>query len=145
MKKYDQHGLTSRGFSLLELLTVLLMLGVMAGVVAPSFGSFLAGFEFRKQVGEIMANLRTVRLQAVVSGRQVKVSIQENNLLLNGGKEEQQVKVLGLNPESALELKPETVIFTPQSTVTPATLSFSMGNRSRTIVLDPLTGLPVIL
>ncbi|MBI5557593.1 MAG: GspH/FimT family pseudopilin [Deltaproteobacteria bacterium] len=144
MKKHDQHRLTCGGFSLLELLTVLLMLGVMAGVVAPSVGSFLAGFEFRKQVGEIMANLRAVRLQAVVSGRQVKVSIQENNFLLNGGKEEQLVKVLELNPESALELKPGTVIFTPRSTVTPATLSFSMGNRSRTIVLDPLTGLPVI-
>jgi prepilin-type N-terminal cleavage/methylation domain-containing protein len=144
MKKRFEGVTITAGFSLFELLTVLVMLGILAGISAPSVGKFLAGLDFRKQVGDIMANIRAIRLQAVVSGQQIKLSIQDNNLLLNLGKEEQEVKELDLDPESELTLKPAVVIFTPQSTVTPATIFLSTGSRSRTISLDPLTALPVI-
>jgi prepilin-type N-terminal cleavage/methylation domain-containing protein len=142
-KRYEPDG-GCAGFSLLELLTVLLMLGVLAGIVGPAIGKFMAGLEFRKQVGGIMANIRAVRLQAIVSGREIKMSLQDNDLLLDMGREEQEVKELDLDAESELSLEPELVIFTPQATATPAALSLTVGSRSRTINLDPLTALPVI-
>jgi type II secretion system protein H len=144
MKKRSEFYAACAGFSLLELLTVLLMLGVLAGIVGPAIGKFMAGLEFRKQVGGIMANIRTVRLQAIVSGRDIKMSLRDNDLLLDLGREEQEVKELDLDAESELSLEPELVIFTPQATATPAVLSLTVGDRSRTINLDPLTALPVI-
>ncbi len=72
------------------------------------------------------------------------MSIEDHNILLDRGKEEQEVQELDLNPESELTLEPSVVIFTPQSTVTPATISLTSDGRNRTISLDPLTALPVI-
>ncbi|MBU0908860.1 MAG: GspH/FimT family pseudopilin [Proteobacteria bacterium] len=144
MKKRFAGDTSSAGFSLFELLTVLVMLGILAGIAAPSIGNFLAGLDFRKQVGDIMAHMRAVRLEAVVSGQQIKLSIEDHNLLLDRGEEEQEVQELDLNRESELTLEPPVVIFTPQSTVTPATITLSSDGRDRTISLDPLTALPVI-
>jgi general secretion pathway protein H len=144
MKKRFAGDAGSAGFSLFELLIVLVMLGILAGIAAPAVGRLLAGLDFRQQVGDVMAQIRAIRLQAVVSGQQITMSIKDNNLLLGLGKDEQEVKELDLNPESELTLDPSVVIFTPQSTVTPATISLSTGSRSRTISLDPLTALPVI-
>jgi len=144
MKKRFAGNTGCAGFSLFELLTVLVMLGILAGIAAPSLGNFLAGLDFRKQVGDIMAHMRAIRLQAVVSGQQIKMSIEDHNILLDRGKEEQEVQELDLNPESELTMEPGVVIFTPQSTVTPATISLTSDGRNRTISLDPLTALPVI-
>lgn len=144
MKKSFAGDTSSAGFSLFELLIVLVMLGILAGIAAPAVGRLLAGLDFRQQVGDVMAQIRAIRLQAVVSGQQITMSIKDNNLLLSLGADEQEVKELELNPESELTLEPSVVIFTPQSTVTPATISLSTGSRSRTISLDPLTALPVI-
>lgn len=144
MKKSFAGDTSSAGFSLFELLIVLVMLGILAGIAAPAVGRLLAGLDFRQQVGDVMAQIRAIRLQAVVSGQQITMSIKDNNLLLGLGADEQEVKELELNPESELTLEPSVVIFTPQSTVTPATISLSTGSRSRTISLDPLTALPVI-
>ncbi len=71
MKKRFAGDIGCAGFSLFELLTVLVMLGILAGIAAPSLGNFLAGLDFRKQVGDIMAHMRAIRLQAVVSGQQI--------------------------------------------------------------------------
>lgn len=146
MKMVGNYALpvSQRGFSLLELLTVLIMLGVIAGVSAPAIGKMLTGLDFRKQVGSVMANLRAVRLQAVVTGREIRLSMDGSNFQLDYGKEELEEKILDVDSESEISLEPEVVIFTPYSTVTPAMLSFSLGERSRSIFLDPLTALPVI-
>ncbi|MEW6518955.1 MAG: GspH/FimT family pseudopilin [Thermodesulfobacteriota bacterium] len=144
MKKRFAGDTGSAGFSLFELLTVLVMLGILAGIAAPAVGNFLAGLDFRKQVGDLMAQMRAIRLQAVVSGQQIQMTVEDHNLLLDRAAGEQEVRELDLNAESELILDPPLVIFTPRSTVTPATISLTAGSRSRTINLDPLTALPVI-
>jgi prepilin-type N-terminal cleavage/methylation domain-containing protein len=123
-----------KGFSLLELLTVLVLLGIVAGVSAPAIGRMLDGLDFRQQVGEVMAALRKIRLEAVVAGRPIE----------RGNGEEEQ-GMLALDQDSELVLDTESIIFTAESTVTPGVLALTQGNRSRTISMDPLSALPVIL
>ncbi len=138
-------GTSSQGFSLMELMIVLVMLGFVAGVSAPAIGRILSGLDFRKDVGNIMAHLRGVRLESVVSGRQIELRLEDKTLLIDRRDDtEPEAKDLELNEESEITLEPETVIFTPQSTVTPAIVTFTQGKRSRTIKMDPLTALPVI-
>ena len=129
----------------MELMIVLVMLGFVAGIAGPAIGKILNGLEFRKDVGNIMAFLRGMRLEAVVGGQQLTVRL-EDNIFLMGHKNttEPQAHELGLDDESEMTMEPEIVIFTPQSTVTPATVIFSRGTRSRTIKMDPLTALPFI-
>lgn len=132
------------GFSLLELLTVLVLLAVVAGITAPQLGRLLSGLDFRKQTAAITATFRGIRLSAIASGREIAVRIEENRLLLWTGQEEAEERSLDLGPEDELTMTPATVFFSPQATATPATLTFSSGGRRRIIVLDALTGLPIV-
>lgn len=133
-----------RGFSLLELLTVLVLLGILAGVSVPAIGRFMDNLSFRKQVGSVVANLRYVRLQAVTRGEDIVVSLEEEGRLLRltGGLEEE--RFLDIEDEALLVLEPGEIVFSPRGYVTPARLTLSQDKRSRIIIMDPLTALPVI-
>jgi type II secretion system protein H len=136
---------TPSGFSLLELLTVLVLLGIVAGVSAPAIGRMLDGLDFRQQVGEVMAALRKIRLEAVVAGRPIEVRVEDSRFILMRGNGEEEEGMLALDQDSELVLDTESIIFTAESTVTPGVLALTQGNRSRTISMDPLSALPVIL
>ncbi len=112
----------------MELMIVLVMLGFVAGIAGPAIGKILNGLDFRKDVGNIMAHLRGIRLEAVVSGQELELRLEDNTFLVNRrDNEDPEKKELGLEEESEMSLEPETVIFTPQSTVTPATIIFTQG------------------
>ncbi len=148
MKKRWREGLSGQeaGFSLLELLTVLLLLGVVAAVSAPAIGRMLDGMSFRQQVGDVLANLRQIRLESVTRGRDIRMRVEGLTFVLVriGVEEEEEIRILPLDPDSELGLEPETVLFTSESMATPAILRFTQGHRTRTIILDPLTALPVV-
>jgi general secretion pathway protein H len=133
------------GFSLLELLVVLVMLGLLAGISAPAVGRSYENIEFRKQAGEIAAVLRYARLMAVTRGKEVRLSLtaeQGQALRLSGAVEE--LRPAGTGEREHLTIHPAEIVFYPEGGATPGTLTFTRGERSRTILLDPLTGLPVI-
>ncbi len=134
-----------KGFSLLELLTVLIMLAIVSGVAAPAIGKLLTGLDFRKQVDQVMANLRAVRLQAVVTGKEIEVTLEGHTLFLHlADTEEKEEKHLAISEESEISMEPESIIFSPYSTVTPSRFFFSLNERNREIRMDPLTALPLI-
>jgi type II secretion system protein H len=132
------------GFSLLELLTVLLLLGVVAGVSAPAIGRMLEGLDFRQQAGNVMASLRKIRLEAIVQGRAIEVSLQNHSFVLRRSNEEEEERPLELDVDSELLIEPDSIIFSSESTATPALLTLTQGSRSRSISMDPLTAMPVV-
>ena len=140
----DGVQLNRYGFSLLELLTVLILLGVLAAVSVPAIGRFMENLSFRKQVGSVVANLRYVRLKAVTKGEDILVSLDDEGrvMRLTGGLEEE--RFLDIGDEALLVLEPGEIVFSPKGYVTPARLTLSQEKRSRTIIMDPLTALPVI-
>ncbi len=133
-----------KGFSLLELLTVLVLLGILAAVSVPAIGRFMENLSFRKQVGSVVANLRYVRLKAVTTGEDIFVSLDDDGrvMRLTGGLQEE--RVLDIVDEALLVLEPGEIVFSPKGYVTPARLTLSQNKRSRIIMMDPLTALPVI-
>ena len=135
---------TPSGFSLLELLTVLVLLGVAAGGSAPAIGRMLEGLDFRQQVGDVMAALRKMRLEAVVTGRPIEVRVEDNRFIVIRSNGEEEEQVLGLDQDSELILDTESITFAAELTATPAILTLTQGNRIRTISMDPLSALPVI-
>ena len=133
-----------QGFSLIELLVVLVLLGIMAGVTGPAVGRFMTGLDFKKQTAEVMAIMRYARLMAVTEGKALTVTATEgsNSLTMSGAVQEN--RALGLAESDTLELDPEEIIFFPEGYATPATLTFTKEERSQKIIIDPMTGLPII-
>ncbi len=133
------------GFSLLELLTVLFLLGLIAGIAAPATSRFLDNLAFRKQTASILATLRYARLQSVAKGETVYVTTDAEHgraLMLSGAVEE--TKQLGLDEDAYCTMDPAVMAFYPEGYATPGLLTSVKGERSRRIALDPLTGLPII-
>ena len=138
--------LPNRGFSLIELLVVLVLIGIMAGVAAPSVGRFLDTLEFRKQSAKVMATVRYARLKAITEGKLVVMTATEGDgsqaLTLSGAVAE--VRELELAEDATLELEPLELVFSPEGYATPGTLKLTSGDRSETITIDPLTALPML-
>lgn len=65
---FELYILADRGFSLLELLAVLLLLGLMSLIVLPSVDRGLKGREVRKSALEVAAVARYLRSRAVYEG-----------------------------------------------------------------------------
>lgn len=138
--------LRSRGFSLLELLMVLVLFGIMAGVAGPAIGRFLDNLDFRKQTAKIMAAVRYARLKAITEGKFVVMTAPEREaaqgLTLSGAVNE--VRQLNLDEGATLEIEPLELVFSPEGYATPGTLVLTSGERSETILIDPMTGLPLL-
>jgi len=132
------------GFTLLELLVVLIILGFSAAVAGPAVSRFMDTLEFKKQTAQIMADMRYARLMAVSKGSPVRMQIAEGTNSLNFTGAVTENKDLGLSSDDVLNLDPVTIVFSPDGHATPGSLQFSKGDRSQKIIIDPLSGLPAL-
>lgn len=132
-----------RGFSLLELLLVLVLMGILAGVVAPATGRFLDRLNFRRQTAALVAGTRYARLMAVGKGGPVAMRFDRQEHLLHFSGAVEGKKELYLPEGVEFELWPETLVFYPDGLATPGRLVARSGHRSQEFRIDPLTGIPV--
>jgi len=133
------------GFSLLELLLVLLILGVFAAVSTPAISRLLNTITVRSRIQEIVSTLRYARLLSISRGQKVQVALNTVDGLvfrLSGGVEEE--RIINLGEDDRLTMEPDVITFYPESQVTAAGLTVDIGNQHREIILDPLTALPII-
>ena len=132
------------GFSLFELLIVLLILGIISAVAAPSISRVLNKLEFRKQTQMVMTTLRYARLMSVSKGKEVHVIVGPDNnksMVLSGAVEE--LREFDLGEDGEISIKPARIIFLAEGHVTPAVIIVTHGSRSIKIIMDPLTALPI--
>jgi type II secretion system protein H len=135
--------LGQRGFSLLELIMVLALLGIMAGVVAPATGRFLDRLSFREQTAALIAGTRYARLMAVGKGGPVAMRFDRQTHLFHFSGAVEGDKAVDLPADAEFELWPETLVFYPDGLATPGRLVSRSGQRSQEFRIDPLTGIPV--
>lgn len=138
-----KNGRGGQGFSLFELLIVLVLMGLIAGIAAPATGRFLDKLRFREQTSQLLAGVRYARLLAISKGRVVRLSLdeQENAIAITGALTE--MRPLDLADQGAIELTPASIVFYPEGQASPARLASIQGERRREFVMDPLSGLPV--
>lgn len=130
------------GFSLLELLIVLVLLGLVAAVSAPATGRFLKTIAARKKSNEIMATLRYARLLAVSKGVPVNLTVNKdgNALKLSGPVNE--TRTFDFGEGEKLTLEPPLVSFYPEGIASVGRLTYQSDQRREQIDIDPLTALP---
>lgn len=135
--------LGTRGFSLLELIMVLALLGIMAGVVAPATGRFLDKLSFRKQTAALVAATRYARLMAVSRGGVVAMRYDPSAHLLSFSGAVEEKKEVELSGGATFEFRPQTLVFYPDGLATPGRLVSRRGSSFQEFFIDPLTGIPV--
>jgi type II secretion system protein H len=69
----------SRGFTLIELVLVLLIVSVVIGVAAPSLSTFIATHKVTNAANQIVALARHGRAQAIAEGRSYRLNVDATN------------------------------------------------------------------
>ncbi|MBU2459483.1 MAG: hypothetical protein KKB29_03940 [Nanoarchaeota archaeon] len=127
----------------MELIMVLALLGIMAGVVAPATGRFLDKLSFRKETAAVVAGTRYARLMAVGKGMPVEMRFDQQAHLLSYSGAVEEKKEIDLSEGATCELRPETLVFYPDGLATPGMIVLRSGQRFQEFFIDPLTGIPV--
>ena len=138
-------SVNNQGFTLFEVLAVMVILGIMAGTATPMVARIYDNLKFRHQVRKFSSTLRYAKLVAVTSGETVNLKLDEGEecvFLLSGPVDESRDCTLG--EEETLTMAPGEISFYPEGIATPALLTFARGERVKNIRLDLLTARPVI-
>ncbi|MCD6287839.1 MAG: prepilin-type N-terminal cleavage/methylation domain-containing protein [Candidatus Hydrogenedentes bacterium] len=67
------------GFTLLELITVIIVLGILSGVMVPMFRDSFTNLQVRDATKNFIATIRFAQAQAIVQGVEYRVCLGENN------------------------------------------------------------------
>lgn len=73
------HRKKNRGFTLIELMVVLAILGIMAAIVVPNFKQYLLQRRLNGAARQIMSDLMSARMKAITQNRKVKVFFSGSN------------------------------------------------------------------
>jgi prepilin-type N-terminal cleavage/methylation domain-containing protein len=133
------------GFSLFEIMVVMIILGIMAATAIPTVGRVIDNLRYKQQVRKYSSILRYAGLVAVTRGEAVRLKLAEGDdcvFLLTGAIDESRDCQLG--EEDVLTMAPAEIVFYPDGTATPALLVFEKGPRRQRIRLDLLTARPVV-
>jgi general secretion pathway protein H len=136
----------SRGFTLIEVAVVLLVLGLATAVVGPGIGRGAEGLRARAEVAGFSAFLRHAREQAIVRRQvlEVRVDPDDRLLTLTAAGTEAVRAARRLAPGLSVHPDPPsaaTVRFLPQGVSSGGRFRIeAAGRRSYVITVDPLTG-----
>ncbi len=129
-----------RGFSLLELLAAMAIAALGMAIAAPPVSTMLDKISFRREVNDVMAQVRGWKLLAVSKGKAVTITLEGDVLVVQLGREERERKTF---PEGVtVALEPNHILFSPEGWATPATIEISKEKRRRKVQIAPLTGRP---
>ena len=142
------------GFTLLELMVVLVVAAVAMGLVVPHFGAALAGMELRAAARDVASALRFARGRAVSLQRETAVVIDlEARTYRIEGVGDDRTHDLGRNTGLHLitgrsEVRGDSegaISFFPDGSSTGGRLTLDSGNRSHVVDVRWLTGRVSIL
>ncbi len=136
-----------RGFTLLELMVVLVIAAIMMTVVPPMISSALPGAQLKSAARQLAAGLRSARNQALVSRQETSlvVDLEKHRFRVSGRKHDypipESLKIDLLTVESELlGEKRGGIRFFPQGGSTGGRITLSNGKRALGVDVDWLTG-----
>lgn len=139
-------GWAARGFTLLEMLVVILLIGIAAAAVSVSVTQGLTGARINAASGEIAAALRATRAQAIVQGKQQYFDVDLRNDTWSDPKRKGVRLPAGLKLAitSAMEDRPNDytgrIRFFPDGSSTGGHIILTSGSRQWRINVSWLTG-----
>ena len=138
---------TSSGFTLMEILVVMVIAGLMIALVPPLFSSAVSGTKLKGSVRDLAVILRETRSQAIITNREqvVQLDLETARYRVADGKP----RTLPEGIEIAVELisgarledsAQHLLRFFPDGSSSGELITFSGGNRAYQLHLNWLTG-----
>lgn len=146
MSPAGEHAAPIRGFTLVELLVVLVILGLLMSLAPIAFHRALPGLELKQAARDVAAALRQARGVAVRDNRETVliVDTEARTYRLDGGKARQldrDLEIALLTAESELlDEHAGGVRFFPDGTSTGGRVKLISGQRETAVRVDWLTG-----
>jgi general secretion pathway protein H len=134
----------ARGFTLLELVVVLLVVSVAIGLVAPALGRSVEAVRVRAEVAGFSATLRHAREQAITSRQTHTVVVNLTNRMVTVTAEDENVRwTRAISTRLRVDVAdPEalTVRFEPQGTSSGGAFRLTSGAIVYRVTVDAVTG-----
>lgn len=136
----------SQGFTLIEMIVVIVLIGIVASVVTFSFTRSLAGARIQAASNDLVAGLRYTRGQAIVKGEQkvLLLDLEKNTWLAPGKAERALPKDMILRLTTAQQEltsnKTGGIRFFPDGSSTGGNIAVVLGEREWKINVGWLTG-----
>lgn len=131
----------SRGFTLLEMLVVIVLMSIGIGLVGFGLSRGLQSASERQVVGQMVQALRTTRSAAIISGqtREVKFDLRQRTFHAPGQRIERWPANLGVQLNTAADLD-SAFAFHPDGSSSGGNLVLFSGERNWRIDVGWLTG-----
>jgi len=139
----DKNKKAQCGFSLIELLTVLLLLAIIAAVSMPATGRFLGTIAQKRKERDILAFLRYARLTAISKGQYVDLKAADDGTALRLTGPVNETRSFSFGEGETLSLNPELITFYPEGIASIGTITYQRDGKEIHFVIDPLTALPL--
>jgi len=146
-----------KGFSLLELIVVLVLLALAAGVVMPSFSRGLRGLQLETSGRDLMTRMRHARSQAIAKQKVFRIILRKDedetvpDYYIFADEFEQQIRKFVLPEGVSVQTEddvefPLRINFYANGRSSGATFSLKRETgRQMKIWVDPITGFPKVL
>jgi general secretion pathway protein H len=133
-----------RGFTLLELVVVLLVIAVAVAVVAPTIGRSVESVRARAEVAGVSATLRHAREQAITTRQSHTVVVNPTNRMVTVTADDDEVRwTRAISPRLRIDAPdPDalTIRFEPQGTSSGGAFRLTSGPVSYRVTVDAVTG-----
>ncbi len=152
LAKAGRGGWQAAGYTLVELLVVLTILGLVTAIAMPMFASVLPGAELKSAARNLGADMRFARSRAIAGNREVALSVnlETRRYSISGEARERSlpdeltIDVLTarseLEGENALRPRRASIRFFPDGSSTGGRVSLSRGGQTYHVGVDWLTG-----
>jgi type IV fimbrial biogenesis protein FimU len=122
-----------RGFTLVELLITLVLVGIVAFIAVPSYTLLIQSNQVQAQAEELKAFLQYARSEAVRRGTAITVTESDDNAWDVQTSGDEVLRRLEFNPEQAQILSnPEEIVFRANGIATAASLTVCHGDSAET-------------
>ncbi len=133
------------GFSFIELIVVLVIIGIIAGIALPRYTSSFDSLHFRKKMSELVSFLRETRIEAILTGKTTRVTLDYSKGICWNDKG----KILRMPSEieiftdriEARNEQTKVFEFYSNGTAQEAKLGFAYHNMTAVLYIEPLGGL----
>jgi prepilin-type N-terminal cleavage/methylation domain-containing protein len=144
--------MNKKGVTLIELVVVLVIIAIMAGLLAPNIGAWLPNYRLRSATRDIVSTMRTAQMKAVSNNIQYRVNLDDAEIGVKGYVLQYQTTGGNWVSDGAVQSLPTGIsisantlpgkhaAFNPNSTSSAGSVTLISTKGTKTITVSPATG-----